>query len=99
MASRPAPHPPLPLPPTELREQTGARRKQRRAEVDRIVAAGRARIVSRYESEPLDSAWANAVRQELMKPEYVASEQIRAMHAEPANLAIDCRSSTCRSSG
>jgi hypothetical protein len=73
-----------------------ARRAQRRAAVQRIAAAGRNKIVGRYEGENIDSAWANATRQELMKPEYTASDQIRAVQAEPANLAIDCRSTTCR---
>lgn len=67
---------------------------QRNANVDRIVAAGRKQIVGRYQSEPIDSVWASATRQELAK--YSLSGQIRATNSEPANLSIDCRRTTCR---
>lgn len=83
-----------PLNPQEARARRHAQRMQRNANIDRMVAAGRKQIVGRYESEPIDSAWANAARQELMK--YSLSEQIHATGSEPSNLDIECRRTTCR---
>lgn len=91
--SRPA-SPPLALNPEQARARRNARQTQRKANIDRIVAAGRKKIAGRYEAEPIDSPWANATRQELM--EYSLSDQIRATHSEPSNLNIDCRRTTCR---
>lgn len=90
---RPALSPPAPNP-AQARALREAQRTQRKANIDRIVAAGRKKLVGRYESEPIDSRWANATRQELM--EYSLSDQIRATHSEPSNLNIACRSTTCR---
>jgi hypothetical protein len=90
---RPALSPP-PLNPGQIRARRNAQQAQRKANIDRIVAAGRKKIAGRYESEPIDSPWANATRQELM--EYSLSDQIRATHSEPSNLNIDCRRTTCR---
>lgn len=95
LGSRPGAHPPLPASPEEMRARTQARRARQRADIDRVVVAGRNKIVSRYEVESVDSVWANATRQDLMKPEYTVSDQIRAIHAEPSNLSVDCRSTTC----
>jgi len=92
-APRPA-LPPPPLNPEQARARRDAQRTQRKANIDRIVAAGRKKIAGRYESEPIDSPWANATRQALM--EYSLSDQIRATHSEPSNLNIDCRRTTCR---
>ena len=71
-------------------------RRELLAEFKKVNAAGREKIVGRYESETIDPAWSNATRQALMAPSLAASDQIRATHSEPSGLAVDCRSTTCR---
>jgi hypothetical protein len=78
----------------ELHARRKEQKAQREANIDRIVAAGRKKVVGRYESETIDSAWANATRQELLK--FSLSDQIRATQSEPSGLNIDCRRTTCR---
>lgn len=97
----PATHRPVATPPPDaLRlpraERNRERHARQRAAVARINAAGREKIVGRYESENIDPAWSNATRQALMAPSLAASDQIRATHSEPSGLAVDCRSTTCR---
>jgi hypothetical protein len=94
IATQPALPPAPPLNPAETRARMHVQKAQRKAHIDRITTAGRKKIVGRYESEPIDSIWANATRQELVK--YALSDQIRATHSEPSNLNIDCRRTTCR---
>ena len=94
-------HRPVATPPPDAlrrprRERNRERRAQQRAAVNRVNAAGREKIVGRYESETIDPAWSNATRQALMAPSLAASDQIRATHSEPSGLAVDCRSTTCR---
>jgi hypothetical protein len=88
------------IPPNELRlprgERVRAHRAQQRAAAERVVTAGRNKIVGKYESEAIDPAWSNTTRQALISPALTASDQIRATHSEPSNLAVDCRSTTCR---
>ena len=82
------------LPPS--RERIRESRARQRASVQRVVAAGREKIVGRYQSEGIDASWSSATRQALMAPALTASDQIRATHSEPSDLAVDCRSTTCR---
>ena len=71
-----------------------AAREEARKSVDAIVEAGRNKLVSRYRDETLDASWAEAKQVELAG--FGTSQQIQDIHAEPRNLAIDCRRTVCR---
>jgi hypothetical protein len=71
-----------------------ADREAARKSVGAIVEAGRKKLVTRYEGETLDSSWALAKQAELAG--FGTSQQIEDIHAEPKNLAIDCRRTVCR---
>lgn len=70
-----------------------AEREQERKNVEAIVAAGRTKLMSRYAGEAIDASWADAKQVELAQ--FGNSQQIQDIHAEPANLAIDCRRTVC----
>ena len=85
---------PLPMNGAEAHARLQAKRAQQHKKIDGVVAAGRSKLAGRYESEPIDHAWATVKRAELM--ELGTSEQIEAIHAQPTNLGVDCRTSVCR---
>ncbi|HJW46260.1 MAG TPA: hypothetical protein VJ484_07190 [Lysobacter sp.] len=84
----------LPMNGAEAQARLQAKRAQERKKIDRVVAAGRSKLVGRYESQPIDHAWATVKRAELM--ELGTSEQIEAIQAQPTSLGVDCRTSVCR---
>lgn len=96
-AGRSPPRPisqPLPLSDAEQRARIVAEREAERKSMDQLVTAGRNKLVTRYESETIDQAWASTKRVELA--EFSTSAQMEAIGAQPDNLSIDCRRSTCR---
>jgi hypothetical protein len=74
-------------------DQVEAQRAQEREAVQAIVAAGRQKLGSRYTQETIDASWADAKQVELAQ--FASSQQISEIHAEPKNLAIDCRRTVC----
>lgn len=94
---RPRPHPasrPVPFDEAGLRAQIKAEREAERKSMEQLVATGRNKLVTRYESETIDQAWASTKRVELA--EFSTSAQMEAIGAQPGNLSIDCRRTTCR---
>ncbi|HKN79055.1 MAG TPA: hypothetical protein VJW16_07810 [Lysobacter sp.] len=67
------------------------------ARVQGLVDDTRERFIARHASERVDTAWSNTMERELVS--LADSDQIRAMHANVANLDVDCRTSMCRVSG
>jgi hypothetical protein len=65
--------------------------------VQGIVDDTRARFIARHAHERVDTAWSNTMEGELAS--LADSDQMRAMHANVANLEVDCRTSMCRVSG
>ena len=67
------------------------------AQVQGIVDRTRATLMGRYTHESVDTTWSNTMERQLVS--LADSDQIRAMHANVANLEVDCRTSMCRVSG
>lgn len=85
---------PLPANAAEALARLESQKARDRAEVDKVLAAGRNKLVGRYESETTDQSWANAKQVELAQ--FSTSAQIEAINVEPGNLDIACRRSICR---
>lgn len=82
------------LPVDDVAVDVEAMRRQQRSDADKVVAAGRSKLVGRYDGEGVDHAWATAKQSELMA--FRTSQQIEAIGAQADNLAINCRTSVCR---
>ena len=63
------------------------------AAVSKLVAAGKQKLLSRYDSEPVDAAW--AARKEQALERLSVSPLIEQVNAEPLSFSARCRSSVC----
>jgi len=73
-----------------------ARAANRERQQQRLVATQNA-MAARHREERVDAAWSNTVESELTS--LASSDQIRAMHADIRDVAVDCRTSMCRITG
>lgn len=73
-----------------------ARAANRERQQQRLVATQNA-MAARHREERVDAAWSNTVESELAS--LASSDQIRAMHADIRDVAVDCRTSMCRITG
>ena len=71
-----------------------AQRAAEKREVNKVVAAGRSKLVGAYEAENVDQGWAGAKQQALEALQ--SNEQIEQLNARPVAFDVACRSSTCR---
>lgn len=63
------------------------------ASVNTLVDAGEKKLRTRYDSEPVDAAWASRKQEALER--LSASPQIQQLDAQPLAMAANCRSSVC----
>lgn len=61
--------------------------------VSKLVEAGKQKLLSRYNSEPVDAAW--AARKEQALERLSVSPLIEQVNAEPLSFSARCRSSVC----
>ena len=59
----------------------------------KVAEAGKQKLRTRYESEPVDAAWAQRKQQALQR--LSVSPQIEDLHANPLSFAANCHSSVC----
>jgi hypothetical protein len=95
-ASAHRPRPPRPF--SETRQGNVAlsktRRDESRAKAKQIVELGRSQLLSQYNNEKVDPAWAPSREHSLI--EHAISPQISELKAEPKNMTSRCRSSVCQ---
>ena len=64
------------------------------ASVNALVDAGENKLRTRYDSEPVDAAWASR-KQEVLERLSASSPQIDQVNAQPLAIAANCRTSVC----
>jgi hypothetical protein len=88
----------MPAPRQPLTQEMVAERRQamvaKRAEVQQRVDQTQAAFMSKYNTEPVDPAWAGG--KEAALAQLATSPQMQEIGAEPKNLAVDCKSTMCK---
>lgn len=82
------------LSPTETIRTIHAGREANRAQVAKVVEAGHNKLLTQYQSEPVNGGWAIAQEQNLTS--HGTSPQINELNAKPKGLTAHCRSTTCK---
>jgi hypothetical protein len=80
--------------PVSARTQVEQFRARNEAAAERVVTAGRNKLVGAFNGETIDQAWAANARSELSQ--FATSQQIHDLHAEPLSMDVDCRRTVCR---
>ena len=81
------------LTPQETVARSRARHEASRTQAAEIVTAGHNKLLSLYQSEHIDARWAHDREQSLVS--HSVSQQIKDLKAEPKNMSVHCRSTTC----